>query len=267
MRLLSIGEFARLSFLTGRALRWYDELGLLKPAYTDEATGYRFYRSEQIVRANTIRELRFLEVPLEEIKRVLETPALEPGVLHTHMKRLETRRVQLGELTRQLQERLNRRTVMTYEVRLKTVGAETIAFIREYVRLPETGGVLKRAMDEVLTYLEQLNVKCVAAPFCAYPLSDHQGEVVPVDCCVPVDQQMLASSRVQSLTSPETQMAYTIHVGSYESLPGAFHAVQTWVEQNNFEVTGALHEIYLEHDRSGAEHHRVEIAFPVRSSS
>lgn len=69
--LLSIGRFAQLVGLTAKALRHYDELGLLRPAYVDDFTGYRWYSSEQARDAVAIRRLRAFELPLDEIAEVL----------------------------------------------------------------------------------------------------------------------------------------------------------------------------------------------------
>ena len=62
--LMSIGRFARLTGLTVKALRHYDELGLLRPAAVDPETGYRSYSSAQLGRAEAIRLLRRLPEPL-----------------------------------------------------------------------------------------------------------------------------------------------------------------------------------------------------------
>ena len=68
---MSIGEFARDSRLSAKALRLYDELGLLAPARVDEGSGYRFYEPGQLKQARLIAALRQLQVPLAEIKAVL----------------------------------------------------------------------------------------------------------------------------------------------------------------------------------------------------
>ena len=75
MDLMSIGEFARSSRLSAKALRLYDELGLLPPARVDEDSGYRFYEPGQLRQARLIAALRQLQVPLAEIKAILR---LEP---------------------------------------------------------------------------------------------------------------------------------------------------------------------------------------------
>lgn len=69
--LITIGVFARASGLTPSALRFYDDCGLLSPAYTDPATGYRYYSGDQRERASTIRRLREIDVPLEAVTRIL----------------------------------------------------------------------------------------------------------------------------------------------------------------------------------------------------
>jgi DNA-binding transcriptional MerR regulator len=69
--MLSIGRFADATGLTVKALRHYDEIGLLAPAYVDRGSGYRYYDAAQIEDAVTIRRLRALELPLDEIKELL----------------------------------------------------------------------------------------------------------------------------------------------------------------------------------------------------
>jgi DNA-binding transcriptional MerR regulator len=71
---LSIGRFARLTHLTIKALRLYDALGLLRPAVVDFATGYRYYHPDQMQVAERIRLLRGVEMPLAEIRALLDTP-------------------------------------------------------------------------------------------------------------------------------------------------------------------------------------------------
>ena len=73
---MSIGEFASRSRLSAKALRRYDELGLLPPARVDVDSGYRFYEPGQLKQARLIAALRQLQVPLAEIKAIL---AREPA--------------------------------------------------------------------------------------------------------------------------------------------------------------------------------------------
>jgi DNA-binding transcriptional MerR regulator len=68
---ISIGEFARRSRLSLKALRLYDERGVLAPSRVDQASGYRYYSTAQLEEARLIVMLRQLQVPLAEIKELL----------------------------------------------------------------------------------------------------------------------------------------------------------------------------------------------------
>lgn len=72
--LMPIGRFARLTGLSAKALRLYDECGLLSPAVIDITTGYRYYSREQVPLARRIQLLRALAMPLADIRTLLETP-------------------------------------------------------------------------------------------------------------------------------------------------------------------------------------------------
>ena len=73
MRLLSIGAFAHATRLSPKALRLYDELGLLPPAFVDPASGYRFYDPAQLERARLVAWLRRLGMPLARIRVVCDS--------------------------------------------------------------------------------------------------------------------------------------------------------------------------------------------------
>ncbi len=73
--MLSIGRFADVTGLTVKALRHYDEIGLLAPARVDPDNGYRYYDAAQVEDAVTIRHLRALELPRDEIRGLLDADA------------------------------------------------------------------------------------------------------------------------------------------------------------------------------------------------
>ena len=68
----SIGEAAKAVQTTSETLRHYDRIGLVKPSKKDEWTNYRYYTEQDIVRLNTVRALQIMDLPLQEIKQVLE---------------------------------------------------------------------------------------------------------------------------------------------------------------------------------------------------
>ena len=73
----SVGEAAKAAHTTSETLRHYDRIGLVKPSKKDEWTNYRYYTEQDIVRLNTVRALQVMDLPLKEIKKVLEYDDLE----------------------------------------------------------------------------------------------------------------------------------------------------------------------------------------------
>ena len=89
-RLLSIGEFAAATQLSLKALRLYDDQGLMRPATIDPDSGYRYYRHDQIAAGRLIRLLREMDLPLAAVADVISSPASETEiVLRRHAQDLE----------------------------------------------------------------------------------------------------------------------------------------------------------------------------------
>lgn len=76
----SVGEAAKAVHTTSETLRHYDRIGLVKPSKKDEWTNYRYYTEQDIVRLHTVRALQVMDLPLQEIKKVLEYDDLERTV-------------------------------------------------------------------------------------------------------------------------------------------------------------------------------------------
>ena len=90
VKLLTIGEFARLSRLSPKALRLYDDLGLLRPFRVDEWSGYRYYEPSQLERARLVAWLRRLGMPLAQIGAVVEaSPAGAIAVVTAFLRATE----------------------------------------------------------------------------------------------------------------------------------------------------------------------------------
>src|SRR5688572_6718746 len=89
---LSIGEFAAATQLTHKALRLYDEHGLLRPANVDAANGYRYYASTQIAAGRLVRTLREMNASLGEIAQIVAAPEGQAEMLLVQLARVMERR-------------------------------------------------------------------------------------------------------------------------------------------------------------------------------
>ena len=69
----SIGEFSKIGSVSTKTLRYYDEIGLLRPAYVDEENHYRYYAEEQVEQILFITELKTYDLRLAQIKAIMES--------------------------------------------------------------------------------------------------------------------------------------------------------------------------------------------------
>src|ERR1700728_4903925 len=106
----AIGDFARMTHLSVKALRHYHDVGLLQPARVDPWSGYRFYEPGQVPLAQVIRRFRDLGMPLEEVRAVLEAPdvATRNDVIVAHLERMESQLAQTQAVVASLRSLLER---------------------------------------------------------------------------------------------------------------------------------------------------------------
>jgi DNA-binding transcriptional MerR regulator len=91
-RRLTIGEYAVATQLTAKALRLYDEQGLLKPTLVDPASGYRYYQADQVATGRLVRTMRDMNLSLAQVRHLLDTPSgSQPAVLRDFLYDAERR--------------------------------------------------------------------------------------------------------------------------------------------------------------------------------
>ena len=87
---MTVKEFANLSGVSVRTLHYYDEIGLLKPSFVDDQTGYRFYDEISLERMQEIMFYRELEFSLKRIQEILSSPNYDTRKAFEEQKRLLT---------------------------------------------------------------------------------------------------------------------------------------------------------------------------------
>ncbi|WP_410673290.1 MerR family transcriptional regulator [Amycolatopsis sp. cmx-4-68] len=122
MSMVSIGEFSRLSRLSPKALRLYDELGLLVPARVDAETGYRWYAGTQLDQARLVASLRRAGVPLARIRAILALdPASAAEEVRAYWAGAEAEHAAQRVLVGRLVDRLQGRKSAMYEVAVRDI--------------------------------------------------------------------------------------------------------------------------------------------------
>lgn len=107
--LFQIGDIAKLFHLSVGTLRHYEKLGLLQPEYIDSETGYRYYSTRQFESLNTIRYLRVLDTPLDQIADFLHNRDIEniQELLHQQKEAVIKKRKELEIIERKIDHRLS----------------------------------------------------------------------------------------------------------------------------------------------------------------
>ena len=132
-----IGTVARLSQVSVRTLRHYDDLGLLKPAHVDPRTGYRYYSPDQVVRLHRILVLRDLGVPLSEVAQLIDENVTVEQLRGILRLRQAEARAQLTEQTEQLKRveirlaQLEEEPMTAYEVIVKRLDPLRVVALSE----------------------------------------------------------------------------------------------------------------------------------------
>ncbi|MEW9547292.1 MerR family transcriptional regulator [Nonomuraea sp. NPDC050783] len=240
--LLPIGQFARLSRLSVKQLRHYDELGLLAPAYVDPDSGYRYYRRTQARQALSIGLLRSLDVPLPVIAEVLGgTADALHGVRETLEAELARRRRTLATLERVMADGLPAAPVrvVTEPSRLVVLERESAAGIADVARA--TSAAVGRLTRQALPLAGPVQL----IGLFPIELSDafEVRAALVVDRDDPARPWERAGLALEAL--PGGAFACATHVGPYDQISLTTHAVLAWCAERGHPLRGPIREVYV----------------------
>ena len=271
--MFKIGDFSRLSLVSVKALRYYDELGLLKPARVDESSGYRYYSASQLTRLNRILALKDMGLSLEQIALLLDkglTPDQIRGMLR--LKQVELRQqlaegqAQLARIEAWLQAFDQEATMPDYAVVLKKVAPVWVAQVRALApSMEQLGPTLDRAFDQAMGYITQQGATCVGPGTTLYYDTEMRDSDINVGACMPFEGALKDGEQVKVSELPGFEtVASVIHHGPFSTLSHAYNAIFQWIETNSYQVSGPSRELNLEYERGGDQSKFVtEIQFPV----
>jgi DNA-binding transcriptional MerR regulator len=201
---MSIGEFARRSRLSPKALRLYDELGLLTPVRVDPSSGYRLYVADQLERARLVAALRQLQMPLAEIKAIL---ALEPPVaaraVAEYWDGVESEHSARRRLAAFLVDRLNGKRSIMYEVSTREMPSRSVLCLKRNVTGWGQAWDLGKEFVGIMRSRPVPQVQGPAGPaFCIYWSEVSEDSDGPLEWCrpVPEDQAEQLADQFPELT-------------------------------------------------------------------
>ena len=265
--LLPIGRFSDVCRLSIPALRHYDELGLLPPAAVDPDTGYRYYSMAQASDADRIRTLRFLDMPLPEIRAILAGgPQQTRSLLEAHRQRLADQAEQQRYAMTLLDSMLRDEPPMTYDIHVREVAPQQSAAVRGRAAWSEIGPFVGAALMEVVAVAVDQGIRFAGPPYGLYHSAHSTEAEVDLEVGMPVAEPTEPAGRVVAGTIPGGVVAATVHRGRYEDVGPAYRALGEWVQEHGHETAGPPRETYLvgpaQVQDPGA--FRTEIAWPIR---
>ena len=264
--LLRIGMFANINRVTIKTLRYYEEQGLLKPAFVDRENGYRYYEAGQGYELHRIRALKNMGFSMEEIKRITEG---EDEKKLLNKKKQEILR-ELAALTAKLTE------VETYlaeeemnilsPVLIKKIPEVTVCTMKRRIASYD---MLFDVMPEMGEEMERLGCICAVPEYCFtyYPEPGYEEEDILIETCEAVTEMKENTEKVKFRVMDEVPEAACIyHRGSYDSLSISYEAVLKFIEENGYEICGCIRESYIDGiwNREKEEDWLTEIQIPVR---
>lgn len=267
--MLKIGDFSRLSRVSIRMLRYYDEAGLLKPVKVDRFTGYRYYEERQLLAAGQISALRDMGFGVAAIGELLHGEL--DAAARTQI--FAVQRAQLGEeaekLSRQIKlldnaiAALRKDENMKYDCVIKTLPERYVASVREIIpRYEDEGRLWHYLMSETAAQ----NMRICGTSMAVLHDKEFKEHDVDVEVQIAVAGEYRDTEHVRFKHEKAQTVASTTFTGAYSQFSAVYAALATWVNESGYEFCGAMMDIYhvSPHETQNPDEFVTEICCPVR---
>ena len=269
--MLKIGEFSKLSRVSIRMLRHYDDIGLLKPAEIDCFTGYRYYSPDQLPIIGRITALKDMGFQLADIVKILEIYE-NREMLDSYFERrqAEVKAVSvMAEYQMRLldtaRKRLRKEQSMSYNVSIKTIPERYAATVHMTIPRYEDEGLVWQILNEETGSMNMIPADpCLVA---AEYLDDEYKETdVELIAWKTVKGEYPDTAHVKFKTLPPVKVASCMVKGGYEQMPDVYGAVISWVNENGYECTGPMFNIYhvSPHETDNPDEFITEVCYAVK---
>lgn len=267
-----IGEFSKLTQVSVRMLRHYDETGLLKPAHIDPLTNYRLYSIEQIPVLQKIVYLRDSGFHVAEI-----AAALNSAQDSFMIEQLDKKHGEIEQTIRREKEKLKKielakkdleggRNEMHCHIAIKAVPAYQVLSLR---RILPTYYAEADLWKELSAFAAQTQAAASGHAFSIYHDKDYKEQNVDVELCVPVKKAgENTGGFVYRTTEPVKTMACAMVYGDFSHIAGAYLAFAGWLQKNSgYQMEGEDRQIVHRGpwNENDPDKYLTEIQIPLKS--
>lgn len=266
---MSSGEFAAKTRLSRKALRLYQELGLLAPVAVDPRTGYRSYAPAQVERARLIGLLRRLEVPLGQIAALLDLDrAAAAKALGEYWRSVEEVHAGHRQLVRYLQDILTGRDMLMFEIQTREVPEQKVLTLRRHVTAADLPAFIGEANQRLRGHLEASGIDHTEPEIVIYHGQVSADSDGPVEVSVPFTGSVEPVGPLGVRLEPARTEAYTRITKAEVKFPEilrAYEAVSAWLERQDRTPVLSPREVYFTDFAAAADQDEVvDIAFPYQ---
>ena len=234
--MFKIGEFSKIAQVSIRMLRYYDEVGLLKPEEVGKWTGHRMYSVTQIPRLNRIIYLRDIGFNISEIALALE---MNDCLL---LETLEQKRFEIMDTIQNEQEKLRKIAIakneikenkgeLHYNISIKVIPEYQVLSLRRIVPTYYSEGDL---WNELSAFAKEQKIEISSHTFSVYHDTEYKEQNVDIELCVPVSKLCKdIAPFCFRIIEPVPVMACTMGYGDFSNIKGAYIAFAEWLQKNS----------------------------------
>jgi DNA-binding transcriptional MerR regulator len=260
MDLMTIGAFAHRTRLSPRALRLYDRLGLLPPARTDPASGYRFYSEDQVATAQLVALLRRLDMPLPLIADVAAQPRSEAAkVVGEYWADVESVMADRRALVSYIQAKLTGGEMPAYDIQTRTIPERKLLSINRHLYANETDAFFDEAFARLRSAAPGVDgiAGCPFLVFYGEVSDDSDG---PVELCRPVAHSAIGDSAqamadLQLRVEPAHDEVFVRLAKKdiyWPAMAPVVDAIEAWARERRREPAGPLRQVLIADQRAAA---------------
>ncbi|MDR2939263.1 MAG: MerR family transcriptional regulator [Clostridiales bacterium] len=246
--MFKIGEFSKLTQVSVRMLRYYDEIGLVKPAAVDNFTNYRLYSASQITVLGKIKFLRDLGFNTSEISAALTEWGSSniTGILNKKQTEIQqaikVEQDKLAKIELAKKDILNGQININYNVSIKPTPSYNVISLRKVMPDYFTEGLL---WEELSSFVHINKIDVTNNNFAIYHDLDYREKDVDIEICAEVLQMGEGKGGfAYRATEPQLNMAYTMVYGPFENISGAFYSFANWLSgHSQYKMSGPNRQI------------------------
>lgn len=250
--MLSIGEFSNICKVSTKTLRYYAEIGLILPCEINPENGYRYYSIEQLETMLLINRLKSYNFSLEEIKTILRAEELQDETLYLQLirkkKEMEEQVQELKKTLDQLgQDILNLRqgrSIMSYlehiDIQLVEVPMMYLVSIRKMVQEYEFTEEYGNCFGKLFQKIEDDKLTILAPPMVLFYSAEYSPFGLDTEFAIPVKEYVTGTRDFRPGLCLKT-----VVYGSYSGLPSVYTRQREWAEQEGYESSNPLFEVYI----------------------